>query len=63
MHGRRGADPQQTAAWLDTARREIGVTDAQAQAWSAYADAVQADRASMAAMHAQMPRARPSTRC
>lgn len=52
MHG---ADPQQTASWLDSASREIGVTGGQQQAWSAYAEAVQADRAAMAAMHAQMP--------
>jgi Spy/CpxP family protein refolding chaperone len=52
---RGGFDPEQTTAWLDNARREIGVTAAQEQAWTAYADAVQADRAAMAAMHAQMP--------
>lgn len=53
----RGAlfDPQQTAAWLDAAKTQIGVTHAQDQAWSAYADAVQADRESMLQMHAQMP--------
>lgn len=53
----RGAsfDPQQAAAWLDAAKTQVGVTQAQEPAWSAYADAVQADRASMLQMHAQMP--------
>jgi hypothetical protein len=53
----RGAlfDPQQAAAWLDAAKTQIGVTRAQERAWSAYADAVEADRASMLQMHAQMP--------
>ena len=56
MMGRGGAfDPQQATAWLDAAKTQIGVTSAQEQAWSAYADTVQADRASMYSMHAQMP--------
>ena len=55
MMGRGGFDPQQTSAWLDAAKSEIGVTAAQQQAWSAYAEAVEADRAAMLAMHAQMP--------
>lgn len=50
-----GFEPQQTAAWLDAAKRELGIGSAQEAAWSAYADAVQADHASMLAMHAQMP--------
>jgi LTXXQ motif family protein len=57
MMGRTGGpfDPQQTQAWLDQARTQIGVTAAQESAWAAYASAVAADRASMLQMHAQMP--------
>lgn len=55
MGGGAPFDPQQTAAWLDAAKTQIGITHAQDQAWSTYADAVQADRASMLQMHAQMP--------
>jgi hypothetical protein len=56
MMGGGGAfNPEQAAAWLDAAKAEIGITAEQEQAWSAYADAVQADRESMLAMHAQMP--------
>ena len=57
MMGRVGGpfDPQQTQAWLDQAKTHIGVTPAQESAWTAYASAVEADRASMLQMHAQMP--------
>jgi Spy/CpxP family protein refolding chaperone len=55
MMWRGGFDPQQTSAWLDAAKQAITITPAQEQAWSAYAAAVQADRAAMLAMHAQMP--------
>ncbi|MDX2275030.1 MAG: Spy/CpxP family protein refolding chaperone [Hyphomonadaceae bacterium] len=55
MGGGASFDSQQTARWLDAARTRIGITRAQEEAWSAYADAVQADRASMLQMHSQMP--------
>ena len=47
--------PQQTQAWLDQAKTQIGVTSAQEGAWTAYANEVEADRASMLQMHSQMP--------
>ena len=47
----RGVD---AGAWLDDAKTRIGVTTAQDSAWSAYAEAVEADRASMYGMHEQM---------
>jgi hypothetical protein len=59
MMGRGGFSAEATTAWLEAAKAQIGVTAAQEQAWSAYADAVQADRASMAQMHAQMPMMQP----
>jgi hypothetical protein len=50
-------DPAQTTAWLDTAKSQIAITAQQEKAWSAYADAVKADRDAMVAMHNQMPAA------
>lgn len=57
MMGRVGGpfDTQQTQTWLAQARTQIGVTPSQAAAWEAYSSAVEADRASMLQMHAQMP--------
>lgn len=55
MGGGRSFDTQQATAWLDAARTQIGITAAQEQAWSTYADAVQVDRASMYDMHADTP--------
>lgn len=54
MMGGRGFDASRTDEWLDAAKAGIGITTAQEQLWSAYADAVRADRASMASMHEQM---------
>ena len=53
--GMMGFDPEATSAWLDQANTEIGVTAAQEEAWSRYADAVETDRAAMLQMHDQMP--------
>lgn len=55
MMGGGGFNPEQTAAWLEQAKTGIGVTQAQEEAWSAYARAVAADRAAMLEMHRQMP--------
>jgi LTXXQ motif family protein len=56
MMGAAGAfDPEQAHGWLESAKSQIGITAAQEQSWQAYADAVEADRASMRAMHQQMP--------
>lgn len=55
MMGGGAFDPEQTSAWLEQAKTSIGVTPAQEEAWSAYADAVAADRAAMLEMHSQMP--------
>jgi hypothetical protein len=56
MMGGAGAfDPQQAHAWLEAAKSQIGITSVQELAWNAYAQAVEADRASMLDMHQQMP--------
>lgn len=56
MMGGAGAfDPQQAHAWLEAAKSQIGITPAQEPAWNVYAQAVEADRASMLEMHQQMP--------
>lgn len=56
MMGGAGAfDSEHAHAWLESAKGEIGITAAQEQTWQAYADAVEADRTSMLAMHQQMP--------
>jgi Spy/CpxP family protein refolding chaperone len=49
-----GGGMMSSGAWLDQARTELGVTQAQEQAWSAYVEAVEADRGAMLAMHSQM---------
>jgi hypothetical protein len=57
MMGGGGAplDTARTDAWLDEAKTAIGIAAEQETLWSAYADAVRADRTSMLEMHNQMP--------
>jgi hypothetical protein len=55
MMGQVGDAEQQTQAWLDQARAQIDVKPEQEGAWSTYANAVEADRASMLQTHNQMP--------
>jgi hypothetical protein len=54
MGGLMGPDAEAAAARLARAKTEIGITPEQEEAWSAYAEAIEANRAAMAEMHGQM---------